>query len=552
MKTIPNAPAIYNADIYLRLSRDDDNKGESNSIVNQKELIKNFLKSKPEIKVNDIKVDDGYTGVNFDRPAFIEMLSEIRSGKVNCVVVKDMSRFGRNYIEVGKYITDVFPFLGVRFIAINDNIDTALTETSSELTIFHFKNLLNDAYCNDISIKVRSQLDIKRKNGDFIGSFAPYGYLKSADNKNKLVVDESVRSVIEEIFNLKISGYSALRIADKLNECGIASPMEHKKELGEKFNTVFRKNAVTKWDANSVLRILKNKVYIGTLQQSKSTTPNYKIKKRIQKSEKDWICVKNNHEAIISSEDFKKVQRLLLEDTRVSPKNNSVYVFSGIAKCGKCGGNLTRKVVSSGRKKFVYYVCISNKAKCGCDNKMNYSYPKLDEVVLSALNAHIKEFVQAGTIIRQLSEMPFQNSEIKRINAEIESKKKQIEANKRYSLELYNDMKENIIDKNEYITLKNMYAEKNKCLESAVYNLENSINVLSAENNEIYDVFEKFSQFGEITEITRDLAVSFIERINVYSKNEVEIIFRYSAEYALMRKYIQAMAGIDDSEREVF
>ncbi|MBR1442211.1 MAG: recombinase family protein, partial [Firmicutes bacterium] len=265
MKTIPNAPAIYNADIYLRLSRDDDNKGESNSIVNQKELIKNFLKSKPEIKVNDIKVDDGYTGVNFDRPAFIEMLSEIRSGKVNCVVVKDMSRFGRNYIEVGKYITDVFPFLGVRFIAINDNIDTALTETSSELTIFHFKNLLNDAYCNDISIKVRSQLDIKRKNGDFIGSFAPYGYLKSADNKNKLVVDESVRSVIEEIFNLKISGYSALRIADKLNECGIASPMEHKKELGEKFNTVFRKNAVTKWDANSVLRILKNKVYIGTL-----------------------------------------------------------------------------------------------------------------------------------------------------------------------------------------------------------------------------------------------------------------------------------------------
>ncbi len=171
----------YKACIYTRLSRDDGDKVESDSITNQRALIRDYLKKHPEIHIVSEKTDDGYSGVNFDRPAFREMMDEIRAGKVDCVVVKDLSRFGRNYIEAGNYIEKVFPFMGVRFIAINDSYDS-LDRNQSDSLIIPFKNLINDAYCKDISVKIRSQLEIKRKNGEYIGAFVVYGYLKDPEN----------------------------------------------------------------------------------------------------------------------------------------------------------------------------------------------------------------------------------------------------------------------------------------------------------------------------------------------------------------------------------
>jgi DNA invertase Pin-like site-specific DNA recombinase len=224
----------YNACIYARLSRDDGDKLESYSITNQKALIRDFLSKHPEIHVVSEKTDDGYSSVNFDRPAFQEMMDEIRSGKVNCVVVKDLSRFGRNYIEAGNYIERVFPFMGVRFIAINDSYDS-LDKNQSDSLIIPFKNLINDAYCKDISVKIRSQLEIKRKKGQFIGAFAVYGYLKDEEDHNKLVVDTFASEVVRAIFKWKLEGMSQGRIADKLNIQGVLCPMEYdKKKLIEK------------------------------------------------------------------------------------------------------------------------------------------------------------------------------------------------------------------------------------------------------------------------------------------------------------------------------
>lgn len=200
----------YNAAVYLRLSKEDMDsaqKAESNSIVNQKQLILGFLQDKPDIKVVSIRIDDGYTGTNFDRPQFQLMMDDIKAGLINCVVVKDLSRFGREYINAGKYIDRLFLYNGIRLIAINDGIDTITRTQSDELNIT-LKNLINDSYCRDMSIKVRSHLQVKRKNGEYIGAFTPFGYRKAENDHNQLEIDDYAASVVEDIFRWKLEGMS--------------------------------------------------------------------------------------------------------------------------------------------------------------------------------------------------------------------------------------------------------------------------------------------------------------------------------------------------------
>lgn len=228
------------------------------------------MDSHPEFVLVREYADDGYSGVTFDRPQFQEMMEDVKNKKINCIIVKDLSRFGRNYIEVGKYLEQVFPFLGIRFIAITDGTDTGKKQTDAEQFVLPFKNLFNDSYCRDISTKVRSQLAIKRKNGQYVGNFACYGYLKDPADHNHLVIDQDTAPVIQQIFFWKINGLSAARIADKLNSLGVLCPMEYKKSLGMRVNTQFRTNDKAKWAAQTIQRILRNEVYIGTMTQTKS------------------------------------------------------------------------------------------------------------------------------------------------------------------------------------------------------------------------------------------------------------------------------------------
>ena len=217
---------IYHAAIYVRLSKEDGDvsnavKAESNSISNQKNLIRDFLKDKEDIEVVSERVDDGYSGSNFERPAFKLMLEDIKKGIVDCVIVKDLSRFGREYIDSGRYIERLFPALGVRFIAINDNYDSLNGKDQADEIIIPFKNLINDAYCRDISVKIRSHLEVKRKNGEFIGSFAPYGYQKSENDRNSLVIDPIAAGIVKDIFRMKLHGLSQDAIANRLNDAGV-------------------------------------------------------------------------------------------------------------------------------------------------------------------------------------------------------------------------------------------------------------------------------------------------------------------------------------------
>ena len=267
---------IYDTAVYLRISKEDLNAAqvgrESNSITNQKQLILDYLKDKPEFNIVSIKIDDGYTGTNYDRPAFQQMLGDIRAGRVNCVVVKDLSRFGREYINAGKYIQRLFPVWGVRLVSVNDRIDTVTFDESSELSIT-LKNLMNDNYSRDISMKIRSQLEVKRRHGEYTGSYTPYGYLKCPDDHNKLEPDPYAATIVQDIFAWRIEGYSNAAIAKKLNEAHVLSPSEYKRSIGEPYYSGFQTKEKSLWSSITIARILSNPVYIGTLRQGVRRRP---------------------------------------------------------------------------------------------------------------------------------------------------------------------------------------------------------------------------------------------------------------------------------------
>ena len=516
---------IYNACIYARLSRDDGDKLESDSITNQKALIRDFLSKHPEIHVVSEKTDDGYSGVNFDRPAFQEMMNEIRSGKVNCVVVKDLSRFGRNYIEAGNYIERVFPFMGVRFIAINDSYDS-LDKNQSDSLIIPFKNLINDAYCKDISVKIRSQLEIKRKKGQFIGAFAVYGYLKDEEDHNKLVVDTYASEVVRAIFKWKLEGMSQGRIADKLNMQGVLCPMEYKISLGMKVQTNFRVHKKAMWSPVSVTRILTNEIYTGVLVQGKSGTPNYKVKKVMPKDEEEWIRVEDSHPAIVTRRNFDTVQRIMQRDIRIAPTEETVYPFSGCLKCADCGQNMVRKHYVAGDKEYTYFICSTRKAKKGCSTH-SIDEETLMASVLNAIKCHIDMVLEAEQLLEMVESLPENQQNVFNYDAQIVTLKEEIERNKTFKLKLYENLQEGMIGQDEYFLFKKSYAMKIQEAEHAIAAIEAEREQMVNNNREQLSWTEVFKQYQNITEVTRNVVVDLIDHIEILEGKGIHVVFRY-------------------------
>ena len=318
--------------MYLRLSRDDSvkaeqgdygtSKAESNSIGSQRELIRSFLNGQEDMELYDSYVDDGFSGSNFNRPEFKRMMEDIEAGRVNCVVVKDLSRFGRDYIETGRYLEKIFPVLGVRFIALTDHYDSLSADTGERQIVLPVKNFINDSYCRDISTKVKSQLAVKRKSGQCLSPFAVYGYRKSAEDRNRLVVDEYAAEIVRRIFRWKIEGMAVSAIAEELNRLHILSPSEYKRSLGLNYRGGFAAGSGSRWGSSSVKRILTDEVYLGHMLQGKTEKINYKVKKSIGKPREEWVRVENTHEPVISGSDFETVQNLLKADGRISPERD--------------------------------------------------------------------------------------------------------------------------------------------------------------------------------------------------------------------------------------
>ncbi|WP_313527942.1 recombinase family protein [Anaerotignum sp.] len=522
-------PMVYQASIYIRLSREDGDKFESNSVKNQRELIHAFLIDKDDIVVISEKVDDGFSGVTFERPALKEMLEEIKQGKVNCVIVKDLSRFGRNYIETGRYIQEIFPFLGVRFIAINDNIDTAREDTQTDSIVLPFKNLMNDAYSRDISIKARSQLEVRQKKGDFVGAFPVYGYTRSKEDKHKLVVDEMAAATVKEIFSLRISGYNNTFISDYLNQLGIPSPLEYKIYKNSKFMTSFKRNPQAKWSPMAVDRILKNEIYTGMMVQGKETTLNYKLHKRIKKPKQDWIRVESSHDAIITKGEFNIVQGMMLNDTRTSPQADKLYLLSGFLRCGTCGSNMVRKTVKARGKTYAYYVCSKNKE----DSNQCSSHRIRESFVVDALEklleSHVNMFGQLDKLetAGQICWWDKQENLAQQYEYNLERLKKYESLKK----SLYEDYREGILTKAEFLEMKLHYEQICKAYRDKIKNLQGKKTTLLEAELCQGKCGQGQKKDNETPQLNRANLIFLVERIIVVNGSTIRVVLNYKDEF---------------------
>lgn len=542
----------YDAALYLRLSKDDVDvdgsaKTESNSIGNQRELLRNFVKSQPDIQIFDIYVDDGYSGSNFDRPEFKRMTNDIEAGKVNCVIVKDLSRFGREYIEAGRLIQKIYPALNVRFIAVTDHFDSKTADVSEKSLVVPIKNFVNDSYCRDISTKVRSHQQMKRENGEFIGAFAPYGYQKDLHNKNCLVVDDYAADVVKKIFAWKIEGFSLGAIAKKLNERHILSPKEYKKANGENYNSGFQGTDSPKWSAVQINRILTNEVYVGNMVQGKQERISYKVKKRLDKPENEWVKVENTHPPIICQNDFDIVQKLLQYDGRASKTSDHANLFAGFLLCGDCRTPMIRRANTYKGEKKYFYICQTKNKGLGCSR---HSIPEeiLKTIVLREIQTYSSLFMDYEMIMNELKEMEIGYEQVIAYDTQIA--KLQEEYNQAYALRvsLYDDLKDGIIGKEEFDEFREVYGRKCEELEQMIENQKQIVKKMFEGGVAATVQLQEWKKSLELKELDRTLLALTVDKILVYENKQIVIVLRYQDVIEKM-KVIRDFFTVQQDER---
>ena len=533
---------VYRTAIYCRLSREDGDKVESNSIASQRAICEDYIARHDDLElVCEPFIDDGYSGVSFNRPQFKELEEAVRRGRIDCIVVKDLSRFSRNYIDGGRYLEKIFPQLGIRFIAINDAYDSLTGDPQSDSFVIPFKNLINDSYCKDISMKIRSSLEVKQKNGEFVGSFAPYGYMKAPDNRNQLIVDEDVRETVQMIFSLYKDGVSIGRIADRLNQMGVLSPMEYKHSKGEKYDTVFKRGETALWTYKAVQRILSNEVYIGVLAQGKRGTPNHKVRVVQKKDESEWIKVENAHEALVSYEDFMAVKTMMKRDMRCPSDCEEAPLFSGFVFCGDCQQTMIRKTVPSKTKKYVYYICSASKGSGDC-SLHSISVKELEEKVFHAIHDQIELVIELEKALEMIDRLPSQSRKAFNYEAQITKLEEEIERYQKLKLRLYEDLSDGIIDKSEYSDFRNRYTkiieDKQEALLRVRKEMRDTVTTGITEKNWV----TLFKQYENIDELNRRVLMSLVDRILIYEDHRIEIVFKYKDEYEQTVKFVLGYA----------
>lgn len=544
-----SAPAekIWRAGLYIRLSREDGDKPESESVSSQKAILQRFISDNPEIILTDYYIDDGYSGTDFDRPAFQRMLADAASKKINCVIVKDLSRFGRNYVEAGKYLEVVFPTFKLRFIAVNDGIDSFAQPSTMNNVIVPFKNIINDEYCRDISVKVRSALDIRRRQGKFIGSFAAYGYKKDEADHNKLVIDEDAAATVRFIYEKFLSGYSVIGVARALNARGVPNPSEYKaaKGLNCRRNTNCKNGGA--WTDSTVRRILTNEVYIGNLVQKKNEVISYKIHLSKQVEKQNRIVVKGTHAPIISNGDFEKVQSLLKRDTRTSPKEKTgkLSTFAGFLKCADCGRAMQKRTVKQPNKTYEYYVCSTyRKMHSTLCTKHAIRAEVLEEAVLTTLNKYIALAVDFDRLIEKINRVRKGGTRSKRLSSELVANQNELEKSQKILLDLYPDYKSGIITREQYFALKEKYENLSKRAEREIDRIKEEMRNFASGIDGDNEFVATFKKHGGLKELSRDVLCELVENIYVHEGGGIEIHLKCKDAFLAASEYIETHKAV--------
>lgn len=515
----------YVAGLYCRLSKDDGNSVESMSIWSQKVMLKQFAESN-SIAIYDYYVDDGYSGTNFERPSFKKMITDIENGKINCVITKDLSRLGRNYLQSGAYIEMYFPQKNIRYIAITDGIDTL---NSNQNDIMPFKNILNEMYAKDTSKKVKSAIQSRMREGTYIGSKAPFGYLKDPNNKRRLIIDEKTKPIIELIYKLCLEGKGTQLISQELMKRKIPRPSAFV-ENAEKLYGLTEENKY-QWSHRMVLNVLRDPVYCGNMARNKRPTLSFKNSKRMYIPKSDYIYARNTHEGIVSEEIWEQVQTMV--DKRKCNNKKGLYydnIFQGLVRCPKCGYALTPKTDYRLKKKelidFVHFSCSTYK-KYGVNACSSHRIEARDlyNIVLEDIQYHgnmalsaKEDFVEK--IIEKIEVEKI--DEGKELSNKLELKKNQLAELDRSYEQLYEDRLEGNITERNFNLMNVSISKKQDKLIEEIKVLEGDIEVFFETEDNYKKFMNNISKYAKIKSLNRYILNQVIDKIYVYDKEEID------------------------------
>lgn len=519
--------------MYLRLSKEDGDTNESNSISSQRQIIESFAKNN-EISIVAEYVDDGYTGSNFNRPDFIRMIEDLNKKKFNIIIVKDLSRFGRDYIESGKYLQKIFPEKRIRFISVNDNYDSENADVSDTHLILPIRNFINDSYCRDISMKVKSSKEIKRKNGEFISAFAPFGYKKDEKNKHKLVVDKKVSHIVKRIFDMKIEGYSSKAIADFLNSIGEVTPGRYKENNFVSCNGFSIKNG--KWDAKMINRILENKVYIGILEQGKTAKLNYKSTKIVDVSKDDWIVTKDSHEPIISKSVFELANKMMFRDLNTTKQKPTL--LSGMLYCKDCGFSMVRRKVKFSKGEEIFYICSQYNRNKDC-SRHSIKESEMLEALEYVLTNHINAY---HLLLEKIKYIDFNNLEVK---VDVESLEKEKIKYEKLRQSLYLDLEDELISSEEFEKYRKSYLLKIREIESQISKKKEIVEVLKENISKL-----SADNYKQVNEIDRLTLVSFVDKILIEEDNRIDVVLNNYEEVELLKQISESVDVTEQDTKE--
>ncbi|MCL1989874.1 MAG: recombinase family protein [Defluviitaleaceae bacterium] len=525
---------------YIRLSKDDGN-DESLSVTNQKKIIMDFFEREFEepYTIVDWYIDDGISGTTGDeRVAFQRAIHDMKSGRINCMPCKTLSRAFRNYADQGYYLEQVFPTYELRFISIGSpRVDTYLDPDAIidglELPI---NGLMNDRYAAKTSQDVRRTFDMKRRKGEFIGAFAPYGFIKDPTDKNKLIIDEEVAPVVRDIFHWRGNlGMSKAAIVKRLNELGVLNPTAYKKHKGFNYQASLKKNDGL-WSPKTVSRILENEMYIGNMVQGKQKVISYKVHKKIHTHEEAWYIVKGTHEAVVDQGLFDKVRALDHRTTRVAPGEQDHHLLSGFMCCMTCGRGMRRKTSRSQRRDgtvrcHVYYDCSTRATKGVQFCKPNsIREDVLQEVILKAIQLQLEQVVNMTAVVSAVHQHIVSNPPLLRLKKQHADQQETLKKLTAAIDDLYVDWKSGDITKADYVRMKANFEKKSDDTGKVILHIEKELDLLSKESGEDSPALKTFLNDQTVKRLDRSLITAFIDHIAVKEGKEITIAFKFDNE----------------------
>ncbi len=530
---------VWRTALYVRLSVHDSGKKDSDTVETQESLLRQFIEGKPCFSIFDVYVDNGETGVDFKRDEFQRLMEDVRGGRVDCIVVKDLSRFGRNYIESGEYLEKVFPFLGVRFIAVNDGYDNVDPAAADGLSL-HLKNLVNDVYARDISAKISPALRGKQMRGEFIGTWAAYGYMKSKEDKHRIVVDKNTAPVVRDIFSWRLEGASYRKIVQRLTEQGIPSPSQYRYGKGIVKD---RKFADSPWQIKTVKNLLANEVYLGHMVQGRKRESLFEGQKQKYLPREEWLIVRNTHEAIIDQKTFDEIQELnslkkqeyWQKQGRFSSVEDTGNILKGLVCCGDCGKKLVRyKNICENKWKepklhiWYNYICpihAGSRDLCGFG-----SIRELE--LLDTVSEAVKVQMKLAEEMEKMAAIFCFDSPARRerewMEAQISEAETELRRTQKHRESLYDDYADRLMSERDYIYAQNRYKEKEASLQERLSELKRSCQSIQEEEPSANPWLKNMLRFRGQTELTREMAEELIEKIIIYNSTAVKIEFRFS------------------------